>query len=202
VGPDTIRACKAHGVTDDRNPVLLDELGKKLRELRTARELSLADVAEATSLSPSFLSLVETGKSDISIGRLLRLLAFHGKGLADLLPSASHDAQVVRADERRHIRSKVEGIDQYLLAPDTNRTIMPLLVSYVPGGHTLEYTSHVGEEWIHVLEGKMQLDLEGRDPVVLEPGDSAYFRADQPHSLSNIGSSTAWLIAAISPPTW
>jgi quercetin dioxygenase-like cupin family protein len=167
-----------------------------------SRRLSLAEIAEATDLSASFLSLVETGKSDISIGRLLRLLDFYGIGLTELLPSESDDAQVVRADERRHVRSQAEGIDQYLLAPDTNRTMMPLLASYEPGGQTFEYTSHPGEEWIHVLEGTMALDLEGREQVILEAGDSAYFRSDRPHSLSNVGEGQAWLVAAVSPPTW
>jgi quercetin dioxygenase-like cupin family protein len=180
----------------------LREVGRKLRELRAARKLPLSEVAEATELSPSFLSLVETGKSDISIGRLVRLLQFYGIGLADLMPSESDHPQVVRGDKRRHIRSHAEGIDQYLLAPDTNRTFMPLLASYEPGGKTAEFTSHPGEEWIHVLEGTMALDIEGSERVILEAGDSAYFRSDRPHSLSNVGDGTARLVAAVSPPTW
>src|SRR4051812_28348017 len=53
-------------------------LGAALRGLRRARRLSLQDVAEATAISASFLSLVETGKSDITIGRLVRLVEFYG----------------------------------------------------------------------------------------------------------------------------
>jgi transcriptional regulator with XRE-family HTH domain len=184
------------------NSAYLCELGGKLRELRAAKGVSLAVVAEATDLSPSFLSLVETGKSDISIGRLIRLLGFYGVGLAELLPSDSNDPQVVRAEQRRHLHSPNEGIDQYLLAPDANRTMMPLLVRYEPGGGTHEFTSHVGEEWIHILEGTMALDVEGHERVVLEAGDSAYFASERPHSLTNLGDAPACLVAAVSPPTW
>lgn len=180
----------------------LREVGRKLRELRLSRGRSLAEVAEATELSPSFLSLVETGKSDISIGRLVRLVQFYGVGLADLLPTAGDSPEVVRSGERRHVISESEGIDQYLLAPDANRTMMPLLVSYEPGGQTLDPSSHPGEEWIHVLEGTMALDLEGSERVILNPGDSAYFHSDRLHSLSNVGDTKAWMVAAVTPPTW
>jgi transcriptional regulator with XRE-family HTH domain len=114
----------------------LREVGRKLRELRLSRGRSLAEVAEATELSPSFLSLVETGKSDISIGRLVRLVQFYGVGLADLLPTAGDSPEVVRSGERRHVISESEGIDQYLLAPDANRTMMPLLAIRARSGST------------------------------------------------------------------
>ena len=51
-------------------------LGSALRAARRRKSLSLSDVAAATGISPSFLSLVENGKSDITIGRLVRLVTF------------------------------------------------------------------------------------------------------------------------------
>jgi quercetin dioxygenase-like cupin family protein len=180
----------------------LRQVGRKLRGLRVSRGRSLAEVAEATDLSPSFLSLVETGKSDISIGRLVRLVQFYGVGLAELLPTEGERPEVVRSGQRRHVRSEAEGIDQYLLAPDANRTMMPVLVSYEPGRQALDPSSHPGEEWMHVLEGTMALDVEGSERVILNPGDSVYFHSDRPHSLSNVGDTKAWLVAAVTPPAW
>src|SRR3954471_20515085 len=61
-------------------------LGLRLRQLRLARSLSLAEVAQATNISASFLSLVENGRSDVSIGRLTRLVQFYGVSLSDVIP--------------------------------------------------------------------------------------------------------------------
>lgn len=62
------------------------DLGTKLRALRTDRGLSIAEVADATGISASFLSLVENGRSDIAIGRLMRLIDFYGVGLGRCSP--------------------------------------------------------------------------------------------------------------------
>jgi transcriptional regulator with XRE-family HTH domain len=45
------------------------QLGGALRELRKEKGSSLVQVADATGISKSFLSLVESGRSDITIGR-------------------------------------------------------------------------------------------------------------------------------------
>ena len=53
-------------------------LGENLRALRLGAGRSLTEVAEVTQLSPSFLSMVEDGNSDIALGRLLRVTQFYG----------------------------------------------------------------------------------------------------------------------------
>jgi DNA-binding Xre family transcriptional regulator len=52
-------------------------LALTLRRLRAERGLSQSDLARVTGISSSFLSLVEQGRSDITIGRLLRLAEFY-----------------------------------------------------------------------------------------------------------------------------
>jgi quercetin dioxygenase-like cupin family protein len=183
--------------------ITLHDVGKILRDLRTKQGSSLASVAQATGLSQSFISLVEAGKSDISFGRLLRLLQHHGVRLADIVPKpAEQPADVVRPENRLHVRSPIEGIDMYLLTPDTRREMMALLVTYQAEGKTAEFTSHPGEEFIFILAGTIQLTLAGSAPLTLKAGDSVHFSADVPHLLANAGSTEAQLIATITPPTW
>ncbi len=114
-------------------------LGAALRSLRQSRQLSVRQVAEAAAISPSFLSLVETGKSDITIGRLTRLVAFFGVSLLDLLPKEPPaDTRVVRRHEQPRLRSPAEGIDISLLVPDAQRAMMPMLLSFEPGAELAE----------------------------------------------------------------
>jgi quercetin dioxygenase-like cupin family protein len=186
-------------------PVATQTLGARLRSTREARRLSLADVAAGTDISASFLSLVEKDRSDITIGRLVRLIDFYGISITDLVPgqAAGGYPDVVERAERRLLHSPAEGIDVYLLTSDTRRrAMMPLLVEVDPGARLAEFGRHEGEEWVHVLDGRLRLELEGAEPRVLEAGDSAYYPAERPHLFSNDDAERPLrLICVDTPPT-
>ena len=78
------------------------DLGTRLRALRTERGLSLSQLESATRISSSFLSLVESGKSDITISRLLRLADYYDVELGDLVEGSRvgrRTIEVVREGE-------------------------------------------------------------------------------------------------------
>jgi quercetin dioxygenase-like cupin family protein/DNA-binding Xre family transcriptional regulator len=179
-------------------------VGAQLRQVRTARKLSLADVAEATGISASFLSLVEKEKSDITIGRLVRLIDFYGISITDLLPGTTVGGypEIVSPAERKLLHSPAEGIDVFLLSVDTRHQMMPLQLEFKPGAQLAEFGRHAGEEWLIVLEGELRLELEGAEPRFLKPGDSAYYPAERPHLFSNASPTTPLrLICVDTPPT-
>jgi quercetin dioxygenase-like cupin family protein len=182
----------------------LGSVGAALRHVRKARNLSLHDVAEATGISASFLSLVEKDRSDITIGRLVRLIDFYGISITDLLPFAARPdyPEVIRADGRRLLSSPAEGIDIYLLTADTKRQMMPLQVDFEPGARLAEPGRHAGEEWVVVLEGELRLELEGSEPQLLRRGDCAYYPAERPHLLSNASDTERLCVLCVdTPPT-
>ncbi|MQA75962.1 MAG: helix-turn-helix domain-containing protein [Solirubrobacterales bacterium] len=93
-------------------------LGARLRATREARGLALAKVAEDTDLSRSFLSMVERDESDISFGRLHRLINYYGIHMGDLVPPARSDVVgLVSAGSESLLRSPAEGIELHLLTP-------------------------------------------------------------------------------------
>ena len=170
---------------DDVSSIDDQYLGNTLRALRQSRDLSLADVARETQISASFLSLVENGKSDMSLGRLTRLMQFYGISFSDLLPPPRGvDPDVVRRDERHVVHSRTEGIDIFLLTPDTNRGMITMLLEFAPGSARNEHGIHAGEEFVHVLQGELILELGGRVHQ-LKAGDSAYYAGDRPHLMRN-----------------
>jgi transcriptional regulator with XRE-family HTH domain len=163
-------------------------LGARLRATRLARRLSLARVAEATGISASFLSLVENDGSDITIGRLVRLIEYYGISITDLLPRDGENGwpDVVEQADRRLLHSPAEGVDVYLLASHTRgRLMMPMIVEIEAGARLAEFGRHAGEEWVHVLDGRLRLEIEDAEPRVLEPGDSAYYPGERPHLFCN-----------------
>ena len=176
-------------------------LGSTLRAARLARGFSLGQVAAATDISRSFLSLVENGKSDITIGRLTRLIDHYGISVADLIQSAPPaDAEIIRPLERRQLHSEAEGIDFLLLTPDTERTMMPMLVEFEPGAGLAEHGRHGGEEFIIVLSGELELELEGSAPRRLRAGDAAYYSAERPHRFRNASSRRRLRILCVDSP--
>lgn len=179
-----------------------EALGARLRGLRTARRLSLGDVARETGISASFLSLVENGRSDITIGRLTRLVDYYGISIADLLPApGAEDLDVVRAGDGRQLHSSEEGITVFLLSSGTDRAMLPMLLELEPGASLAERGHHAGEEFVHVLEGTLVLEVEGAESRELQAGDSAYYRADRPHLFRNgSGEEPLRLICLDAPP--
>ena len=176
-------------------------LAERLRQARVARNLSLAEVAEATDISTSFLSLVERGRSDITIGRLVRLVHFYDISIVDLIPSeGAKSPDLVRIEDRRLLHSPAEGIDVFLLGPDTQRTMMPMLLEFEPGAHLAEYGQHEGEEWVYVVEGRLSLEFEDSEPTQLEPGDGAYYVAKRPHLFRNADAKRRLRVICVDSP--
>jgi quercetin dioxygenase-like cupin family protein/DNA-binding XRE family transcriptional regulator len=175
------------------------ELGNRLRELRRERGYSLSQVAQQTHISRSFLGLVESGKSDITITKLMRLTRFYGLHIADILPDGNlTDSVLVRRAESQHVHSPTEGIDVLLLSKRASREMSPVIATFDPGGES-EMSSHEGEEFLHVLEGRFSLTLGNDEPLILDEGDSAHFRAANPHCYKNIADRRGRIFYVVTP---
>lgn len=177
------------------------DLGSRLRQLRSSRGLSLAEVADATGISPSFLSIVENGQSDITVSRLMRLVHWYGVSIADLLQAPDRSVvRVIRAEQRRSIELSDERIKILMLTPDGQHAMMPVINIYGAGGGMAESAQHDGEEFVYVLSGTIELDIGNEGTIVLRPGDSAYYRAEAPHSFRNAGDGEACFLGVTTPP--
>jgi transcriptional regulator with XRE-family HTH domain len=69
-------ANKKNQYPEEKNDILQNPhlLGESLKRLRTARDMTVQQTADATRLSKSFVSLVESGKRTISFEDVLRLV--------------------------------------------------------------------------------------------------------------------------------
>ncbi len=172
-----------------------DLLGERLRILRIRRRLTLADVALGTGLSRSFIALVEAGRTDISVSRLLRLADFYGVWISDVVGSIGPAVEVLKPDAAREIPSRDEGAELHLLTQQPVRGLLPFRVRLKPGGTLEGGVAHSGEEFIHCLAGVIELRVV--DTVhQLHPGDTASYPGRLPHSYHNRGKEEAVLIGA------
>jgi transcriptional regulator with XRE-family HTH domain len=154
----------------------LDEVGPRLRTLRSSRAATLADVASATGVSVSTLSRLESGKRRPTLELLLPLARFHRVSLDELVGSVSTpDPRVRPQPVTRHgmtmtpLTSHAGGIQAWLHR-------MPAAT----GHQEPDPQTHEGYEWLYVLSGRLRLVLAEHD-LVLKAGEAAEFDTRVPH---------------------
>ena len=162
------------------------ELAARLKQLRAEHGLSLAQLARATGISSSFLSLIEQAQSDITIGRLARLAEFYDVELADLLngpPTAPADhVRILRTAPEHMLHSPTEGVDLYDLTCGARWTLVPTLTNFRPGGSIEIDDEHEHERMIYVLDSTFELVFPGEAPTRLRTGEGATFHSCRPLS--------------------
>ena len=69
-----------------------------------------------------------------------------------------------------------------------------------PGSTTKRFT-HDGEEWHFVLEGQLDVEVDGK-VFHLKEGDCVWHRSDRPHRWRNHGTEPAVMLSVASPRTY
>jgi quercetin dioxygenase-like cupin family protein len=98
------------------------------------------------------------------------------------------------------VGSDAERLVRRISARVGNHAMMPVINTYDEGGGMADPTTHEGEEFVHVFEGQVELTVGKSEPILLEPGDSAYYRSDVPHSFRNAGRGVARFFGVTTPP--
>jgi len=94
------------------------------------------------------------------------------------------------------------NVNYEMLTPDLKRNLEMILMKAPVGSNSgIEYFVHDGEECGIVLEGKMEYWING-STVLLEEGDSVYFRSNLPHRWKNAGDVNLIAIWVITPPSF
>jgi transcriptional regulator with XRE-family HTH domain len=167
-------------------------VARRLKELRAERGITLTALAEQTGISAAHLSRLEKGDRQPSIGSLLQISRVYGVSVSDLVQDRDEgDYHLVRADQAtRH-----PGEDgAYTVLSGSGAAIAVVRVE-LPGGRRTKEARHVGEEWLHVLSGVVDLELAGQG-IHLSAGDSVHFDSGRPHQLTNTGMDRATVLIA------
>jgi len=169
--------------------------------MRKSQNLTLADLAEKTEVSLSFLSQVERGIINPSINSLRRIALALGTPLSHFFDeSASTNGPLVRKNERKVLVNKDSRLVYQLLSSDPNRRIEFLLSRLETGAASVNsLMAHKGDEAALVLHGECLIEL-GEDRYDLKEGDSIYITENTPHRFTNTGSVPLVIVSAISPP--
>ncbi|MFD1196932.1 helix-turn-helix domain-containing protein [Brucella gallinifaecis] len=187
-------------------------IGEALRERRGYHGWTLADVAAKTGMSKSTLSKIENDLISPSYQSILQLCAGLGIEIGDLVSGSGAKGEEVRKLTGRRSISRdgtglVMGDDNftytYVCTDIAHKRIIPMMIDVRArsinevGG----LWNHVGEEYLYVLEGSIELQTELYEPTILEKGDSAYFDSTMGHAYLSTGEFPAKLLVMCSSAT-
>lgn len=190
---------------DSENDVRAFKIGRKIRDLRKRKVLTLQDLSTQTGLSKPLLSQIENDIVIPPIATLLRISRALDKDITFFLqePHDERKIAVVRASERKRLETRRAGqtpgdyFYESLAYKKGRKNMEPFLIEFEPRDEQdMSFYSHTGEEFIFVLEGSVEFRTTN-DMHRLEAGDSLYFESDVPHAYRALGKGSARAIAII-----
>ncbi|RYC29608.1 cupin domain-containing protein [Lichenibacterium minor] len=179
----------------------------RLRLARTMRGMTLKALASAVGCSESMLSKIETGKTSPSLPMLHRLAEALGTNIGWMFEeNHGEDGIVFRSGDRPIIAldplRRGEGISLERVIPYAPGHLLQCNIHHIAaGGESAGPIQHAGEEVGYVLQGRVDLILDGR-VFSLGPGDSFVFASNLPHAYRNAGDGPASIFWVNTPPTF
>ncbi len=175
-------------------------IAHRLARLRHELGLTLAEVASQTGVSVSFLSSLERGYSSASIATLQKLAKLYKTNVLSFFANEDSSRRLVRSRDRKVLKPNA-GVEMDLLASGS-KMMEPHLFRLAPGSGSGGTYSHEGEEFIFVLQGKLEVWLDEVERYVLDSGDSLYFESTQAHRWQNLSKRETSLLWVNTPASF
>ena len=166
-------------------------IGSLLRALRARNDWTLKEMSKRTGIPLSTLAKVEHDRLTLTYDKLLQLSERLKIRMSDLFAEpAEEPGQPVTARRSigrldRAIRVNTPNYDYYYLCAELRRKRMIPVLTRIRAksvGEFGELVHHSGEEYIFVLEGRVEIHTEFYDPIVLEKGESIYIDSNMGHA--------------------
>ena len=168
-------------------------IGKRIKTLRTERGLTITDLAMKAGVTETELSNVENFRTIPDLPFLTSIT----DGLETTIGDLFHDISgldinkpylLLRKGDREKIdREDSGGIDYEVIMTKyvNNSLFTPTIVTIRSGMYRAPITTNA-MEFVLILSGSVTTGFEDED-VQLYEGDTLFYNARMPHSLSNVG---------------
>ena len=179
----------------------IKQIAERLRGLRDVLDLTPEEVAESCQLSVEAYLEMESGNKDISVSALQQIARKYEVSL-DVLMFGEEPKMNSYFLTRKGAGVSVERTSAYkyeaLASGFRRRMADPFIVTVEPKpeGTPLHLNSHEGQEFNMVMEGRLLLNIDGKD-IILNEGDSLYFDSTKPHGMQALDGKTVKFLAII-----
>ena len=175
-------------------------VGRRLRELRIERGISIRALAEQSGLNVNTLSFIENSKTSPSVSTLQQVAAALKVPITAFFETETPLRKIVyqKADERQ-TAAFAYGTLADLGAGFARSGLEPFVVTLEPRADSGDTPIvHTGLEFVFCLDGCIGYEVDGQD-FTLEPGDSLLFEAHLPHRWRNAGDSPSRSLLLLCP---
>ena len=164
-------------------------IGGKLKQLRTEKKLSIAELSRLSDVSTGLISQIERDLVMPSVASLWRLAQALDTNINEFFQEEPKEEQIIiRKGDHRTLVMNHDSSEYKLLHPNKTDRKLDMMVITLKSGHTYDQKPirHEGEECGYVLQGTLTVSLNGKDHILNE-GDSIYFDSSLPHKYINNG---------------
>jgi transcriptional regulator with XRE-family HTH domain len=183
-----------------RRPSAEVNVGRRLRELRLERGLSIRALAEQSGLNVNTLSFIENGKTSPSVSTLQQVAAALELPINAFFETRNSPQAIVyqKAGNSQPV-AFTHGTLADLSAGFARPGLEPFVVTLEPQAGSGETPIvHTGLEFVYCLEGRIVYEVEGQ-VFPLGPGDSLLFEAHLPHCWRNAEDSPSRSLLVLCP---
>lgn len=200
------RALNLENVSTTRSQSHLDvvdteiSVGKRLREIRSERGLSMRSLAEMSGLNINTLSLIENEHTSPSVSTLQQLAQSLQVNITEFFEMEQQSKKVVYQKQgKRPCISFAHNTLEDLAAGMPRFGAEPIIVTlYSNAGSGKNPIVHTGREFVYCLEGRIFYTVDD-EKYVLEPGDSLLFEAYLPHHWRNADVTPSRILLVLCP---
>jgi len=177
-------------------------LGQKIRKLRLDKKMTLQDVAGITGYSKALISRIENDSVSPSISSLIKIASALDTTLYELFAAVEGKGTEItrRKDRSSQVMAGGKIKVQELSGNGDERKLVAVIMTFEPGASAAEEKAkvHSGEEWWHVLKGKLVAAV-GENTYELGEGDSIYLNSSVPHTWQNPAKGKATALVLVTP---
>jgi len=182
-------SAKSSRLSGKQDPVA--RLGSQIRVRRRRLGLTLVELAGKSGLSQPFLSQVERGAALPSMRSLNAIAAALGTtGPALLALPAKRSVSLVHPGSGVEVEH-IGGVAR--LIAHGEHALLPMEFRGGPRQFQ-EYYQHDGDEFIYVIAGEVEFDLEGSKRVILRSRDCLYYDPAARHRWRDVGTEPCWVL--------
>ena len=176
------------------------DLGRKIKQLRLANDLTLEELANRSELSKGFLSQVERNLTSPSVATLDDILEALGTNLHDFFDQ-QEDEQLVFGEKDFFVNEQDDLVTEYIIPNAQKNQMEPLLLTLKPGAKSQEVKPHEGEEFGYILKGSVVL-VVGNKRLKVKSKETFYITGKEGHYLENVSSADAKVLWVSTPPVF
>jgi transcriptional regulator with XRE-family HTH domain len=182
-----------------------EEMGARLRAARKARKMTLQALSKASGIAVSTLSKAELGQIALSYEKFAALAQALDVDMSRLFMRDGGQAATAPTFVKNAMTDALDYVnDNYhyrvLMGQYPGKRMAPILaiIEARKVEEFEDYIRHPGQEFAMVLAGKVRIQFENGESVVLNRFESAYFDSGMGHVYLNMSKSPAQVLAVCS----